>query len=141
MFLEGNVAWASSTIARERLAGVVETFLGLLVVRSGSFVFLGGVNRAALPISLSLDTQAMLLDGLRRLDEMELYRTLVPSLHVAPRPTRKKADSRLTNEGRQVLALADGTRTIADLALATALGEFEATKAAYALIERGFLQL
>lgn len=141
VFLEGNVAWASSTIARERLAGVVETFLGLLVVRSGSFVFLGGVNRAALPISLSLDTQAMLLDGLRRLDEMELYRTLVPSLHVAPRPTRKKADSRLTNEGRQVLALADGTRTIADLALATALGEFEATKAAYALIERGFLRL
>lgn len=141
VLLEGNVAWASSTIARERLAGVVEMFLGLLVVRSGSFVFLGGVNRAALPISLSLDTQAMLLDGLRRLDEMELYRTLVPSPHVAPRPTRKKTDGRLTNEGRQVLALADGTRTIADLALATALGEFEATKAAYALIERGFLQL
>ena len=40
VLLEGNVAWASSTIARERQGGVVETFLGLLVVRSGAFVFL-----------------------------------------------------------------------------------------------------
>ena len=65
----------------------------------------------------------------------------MPSAHVAPRPTGKKADVVLTNEARQVLALADGMRTVADLAIATALGEFEATKAAYALIERGFLQL
>jgi Domain of unknown function (DUF4388) len=141
VLVEGNVAWASSTIARERQGGVVETFLGLLVVRSGSFVFLRGVDRAALPASLSLDTQGMLLDGLRRLDEMELYRTRVPAPNVAPRRTGKNADGQVTNEGRQVLALADGTRTVADLAIATALGEFEATKAAYALIERGFLRL
>ena len=142
VFVNGNVAWARSTSPRERLAGVGEVFLGFLVTRSGSFAFLQGVNRAALPSALSLDTEAMLLDGLRRLDEMELYRTRVPGPEVVPRPTGKHAGGEAVQpEERQVLALADGKRTLADLALATALGEFETTKAAYALIERGLLQL
>jgi hypothetical protein len=120
---------------------VTEIFFGLLVVRSGSFVFLRGVDRTELPAALSLDTQVMLLDGLRRLDEMELYRTRVPTPDVRPRPTAKKVDGQVTPEGRQVLALADGTHTVAELALATALGEFETTKAAFALIDRGYLKI
>ncbi len=119
---------------------VTEIFLGLLVACSGSFVFLRGVDRSELPAALSLDTQVMLLDGLRRLDEMELYRTRVPTPDVRPRPTAKKVDGQVTPEGRQVLALANGSRTVAELALATALGEFETTRAAYALIERGYLK-
>ncbi len=119
---------------------VTEIFLGLLVARSGSFVFLRGVDRSELPAVLSLDTQVMLLDGLRRLDEMELYRTRVPTTDVRLRPTAKKVDGQVTPEGRQVLALANGSRTVAELALATALGEFETTRAAYTLIERGYLK-
>jgi hypothetical protein len=141
VFINGNIAWARSTSPSERLAGVGEVFLGLLVARAGTFAFLQGVNRAALPAAFSLDTQAMLLDGLRRLDEMELYRSRVPRPEVVPRPTGKKLDDEAVPEERQLLALADGRRTVADLALATALGEFETTKATYALIGRGFLQL
>jgi hypothetical protein len=140
VFVNGNIAWARSTSPPERLAGVGEVFLGFLVACSGSFAFLQGVDRTALPSALSLDTQAMLLDGLRRLDEMERYRTRVPGPHVVPRPTGKQADG-VQPEERQLLALADGKRTLADLALATALGEFETTKAAYALIERSLLAL
>lgn len=120
---------------------VVEIFLGLLVARSGSFVFLRGVDRSALPVVLGLDMQAILLDGLRRLDEMELYRTVIPRPDLAPRRTGKSADGEITPQGHKLLALADGTRTVADLALATALGEFEATKAAYALVQRGLLKV
>jgi homogentisate 1,2-dioxygenase len=47
----------------------------------------------------------------------------------------------MTPQGKRVLALADGSRTVGELALATSLGEFETTKAAYALIERGYLSL
>jgi hypothetical protein len=191
VFLEGNIAWASSTSPAEGLGElvsrmglgdgsriraelgqqgdrryravaellvergiltademrrglhhqVVEIFLGLLVARSGSFIFVRGVDRRALPAALSLDTQVMLLDGLRRLDEMERYRTLVPNLDVTPRPTGKKLDGQVTAEARRVLALTDGIRTVAQLALSTTLGEFEATKAVYALIERGYLRL
>jgi len=120
---------------------VVEIFLGLLVARAGSFVFLRGVDGARLPAALNLDTQALLLDGLRRLDEMELYRTLVPSVDVRPRATGKKLPSGFPPEAAQLIALSDGDRSLSELATATALGEFEVIKAAYKLIEAGCLQI
>lgn len=124
---------------------VIEIFLGLLVTRAGSFVFLRGVDRAALPVLLGLDTQALLLDGLRRLDEMELYRTRVPSADSRPRPTSKAfpaADGDTISEEMSLIhALADGSRSVADLAASSALGEFEATKAVYRLLGGGYLAL
>ena len=123
---------------------VVEIFLGLLVTRAGSFVFLRGVEREALPVNLALDTQALLLDGLRRLDEMELYRSRVPSSESRPTRTGRAlpdTDETLTAEARQLYALVDGTKSIADLAMATALGEFEVTKAAFKLLGAGYLAL
>jgi hypothetical protein len=122
---------------------LVEIFLGLLVAREGSFVFLRGVDQSVLPVVLSIDTQAMLLDGLRRVDEMELYRTRVPSEEVVPVATGKQpaAGVEMPAGEKQALALADGVRTVADLAAASAMGEFEATKAVFRLIEAGYLRL
>jgi hypothetical protein len=118
----------------------MEIFLGLLVAREGSFVFLRGVDRAALPVVFELETQAMLLDGLRRLDEMKLYRTRVGP-EAVPSGTGKPAPESLPPEARRILALADGVRTLSDLAAAAALGEFEATRAAFRLVEQGYLRL
>ena len=136
-------ALAEDDVSRGLRHQVVEIFLGLLVTRAGSFVFLRGVDRAALPVSLDLDTQALLLDGLRRLDEMELYRTRVLSSEVQPRPTGKalpQPDGEdTTSEMALVHALCDGARTVADLAAKSALGEFEATKAIYRLLGAGYL--
>ena len=121
---------------------VVEVFLGLLVARTGTFVFLRGLERDKLPVQLMLDTQAMLLDGLRRLDEMELYRTRVPASDSVPRATRKTVvDGEVTGDARRLLSLADGAHSVASLAVITALGEFEATKAVYKLIEAGYLEV
>ena len=120
---------------------VVEIFLGLLVATAGSFVFLRGVERSRLPAVLALDTQALLLDGLRRLDEMEAYRARVPSSETKLQRTGKSGagEGELSAEQQRLLALADGSRTVSELASATALGEFEATKACFKLIEAGYL--
>ncbi len=118
---------------------VVEIFLGLLVARSGTFVFLRGLDRSRLPAVLALDTQAMLLDGLRRLDEMELYRTRVPDSEVKPKRTGKQGAVEV--EHQNLLALADGTRTVSELATSTALGEFETTKIIYKLLEAGYVEI
>ncbi|HEY2029504.1 MAG TPA: DUF4388 domain-containing protein [Myxococcales bacterium] len=120
---------------------VVEIFLGLLVTQSGSFVFLRGVEKAKLPAQLSLDTQGMLLDGLRRLDEMELYRTRVPSLESKPKPTGTAPSTKLSLEEQRVLSLANGVRTLGELSAMTCFGEFETTKAVFKLIEGGYLSL
>jgi hypothetical protein len=121
---------------------VVEIFLGLLVARAGSFVFLRGLDLEGLPTQLALDTQGMLLDGLRRLDEMELYRTRVPTSDAVPRPTGKAVGAgELGPESQQAFSLANGTRSVAAIAIASALGEFEATKALFKLIEAGYLDV
>ncbi len=136
---------AEDEVARGLRHQVVEIFLGLLVTRTGSFVFLRGLDRAALPVSLGLDTQALLLDGLRRLDEMELYRIRVSSLYERPRPTGKPVPppdgEEITSEMSLVHSLTDGTSTVADLAAKSALGEFEAIKAVYRLLGAGYLAL
>jgi hypothetical protein len=133
-------ALSADALARGLRHQVNEIFLGLLVARAGSFVFLRGLDRDKLPSVLELDTQAMLLDGLRRLDEMELYRTRVPSSDVKPKVARKAAPTDvLTPEQLHVLEQVDGKRTVAQIAMATALGEFEATKAVYRLLEAGIL--
>jgi hypothetical protein len=133
---------SADAVARGLRHQVNEIFLGLLVARSGNFVFLRGIDRERLPSILELDTQAMLLDGLRRLDEMELYRTRVASSDLAPRPGKPpRHPDDLSADEAQVLSLADGRRTVADIAMATALGDFETTKAVYKLVEAGLLEM
>ena len=134
-------AMQSSDLQRAVRQQVIEIFLGLLVARSGAFVFLRGCDPARLPSNFALDTEALLLDGLRRLDEMELFRGRVPGLHVRPRPTALPPADELGHEAKLLLDACDGARTLAQIAVETALGEFEATRTAYRLVVAGLLVL
>jgi hypothetical protein len=120
---------------------VVEIFLGLLVARGGAFVFLRGCDPARLPSNFALDTEALLLDGLRRVDEMEHFRGRVPGLHVRPRRTGRPPADELGDDAKLLLTASDGSRTLARIAAETALGEFEATRNAYRLVVAGLLVL
>jgi hypothetical protein len=120
---------------------VIEIFLGLLVARSGAFVFLRGYDPARLPSNFALDTEALLLDGLRRVDEMELFRGRVSGLHVRPRRTGRASADELGEDAKLLLGACDGARTLAQIAAETALGELEATRNAYRLVVAGLLVL
>jgi hypothetical protein len=120
----------------------VEIFLGLLVLDKGEFVLLEGCDAKRLPVTLGMDTEALLLDGLRRLDEMVVFRTKVPGLHASPRATGKPLGAKDDVEGaREVLALCDGERSVAQIAAETALGDFETMRAVYRLLGSGHLAL
>src|SRR5205807_9048961 len=69
-------AFAREDLPRALRLQVVEIFLGLLVARRGEFLLFGGFDRESLPVSAGIDTEALLLDGLRRMDEMERFRGL-----------------------------------------------------------------
>jgi hypothetical protein len=118
---------------------VVEIFLGLLVARSGAFVFLRGCDPSRLPSNFALDTEALLLDGLRRLDEIELFRGRIPGLWVKLRRTASSPADELSEDAKLVLAASDGKRTLARIAADTGLGEFETTRTAYRLVVSGLL--
>jgi Domain of unknown function (DUF4388) len=119
----------------------VEIFLGLLVLDEGEFVLLRGCDAKRLPVTLGMDTEALLLDGLRRLDEMVVFRSRVPGLHVTPRSTGKALAGNEVEGARTVLPLCDGARSVAQIAIETALGEFETMRAIYKLLGSGHLAL
>ncbi len=120
---------------------VIEIFLGLLVAQSGAFLFLRGCDRARLPNDFALDTEALLLDGLRRLDEMELFRGRVSGVQVRPRRTGKPALEELPADAQIVLGMAEGALTLGQIAAASALGEFETTRVVYRLAVAGLVVL
>jgi len=120
---------------------VIEIFLGLLVAQSGAFLFLRGCDRARLPNDFALDTEALLLDGLRRLDEMELFRGRVSGVQVRPRRTGKPALEELPADAQIVLGMSEGALTLGQIAAASALGEFETTRVVYRLAVAGLVVL
>jgi hypothetical protein len=120
---------------------VIEIFLALLVAQSGTFLFLRGVDPGRLPSTFALDTEGLLLDGLRRLDEMELFRARVPGLHVRPRRTGKPALDDVPADAQLVLGMAEGALTLGQIAAASALGEFETMRVVYRLVVAGLVVL
>ena len=73
---------------------------------------------------------------------MERFRGLIPGLDARPRRTGKTlAAAGADAAWREVVDLSDGQRTLGEIAARTALGEFEATKAVFKLLESGHLTL
>jgi hypothetical protein len=95
-------------------------------------------ERGATPLSVS--TQALLMDGIRRVDEMTLFRARIPdpSVRLARREPRRPVPLQATEQA--LLALVDGQRTVEGIAAAAHLSEFDATKVLYHLAEAGYLE-
>lgn len=116
---------------------VTEIFHSMLLGREGAFVFLdepieersGGVQ---------LNTQGLLMDSVRRIDEMAQFRLRLPSgnLFVV---RRKPPTPALDPEERQLYDLCTGEKTILDLARDMRISEFEATRHVYHLLQGGFV--
>ena len=118
-----------------------EIFFAVLLARDGVFYFSRPRGDEQLPAKVQLDTQGLLLDGLRRMDEMSYFRAKVSSSSVvlALRPDAPTA--KVEGAPGQIQALVDGTRTLAEIARMTHLGEFVATKATYELIQTGRIEV
>lgn len=118
---------------------VGEIVSAMLVARAGAFVFVDEpVEERAIP-GVQLSTQALLMDAIRRIDEMAQFRSRLPTgkLFVS---RRKPAGPALDEEERMVHALCNGARTILDLAREMRIGEFDATKIVYHLLQGGYVQ-
>jgi hypothetical protein len=120
---------------------VEEVFFAVIRQRHGSFFFERSTGEEKLP-DLALSTQNLLLEGIRRMDEMQYFREKVPSADCVPQP-RPGAPSRPPGDAqpRAVLALVDGHRTVDDIARASRLGEFDATRALFQLVQGGWVEV
>ena len=121
----------------EQITGV---FHAILLLRSGSFWLLDDDRPDLSSAPRSVSTQALLMDGIRRIDELSLFRARIPGPAAFLRRRQPARPVTLQPVEQQLLGLVDGQRTVAQVAAAAHLGEFDATKVLYHLAEAGYLE-
>jgi len=121
---------------------VEELFFATLVMNDGVFTFTSEIDLSELPAYISLDTNNLLLEGVRRLDELEYFHKLIPGPNIVLQRKSRSFPPRLQEEVEDVfLGHCDGRRTLGELAETTGLGEYEATRLAYQLLQEGALEV
>ncbi len=119
---------------------VSEIFNEIVLCRDGMFFLLDQVPEEKSAQNLQLSLQSLLMDSIRKVDELAHFRKRIPHgrMHVVP---RRAADGKLESDEDRVLALVDGTRTVLELGAAARLVEFDVTKIVYRLLEGGYVKL
>jgi len=119
---------------------VSEIFHAIVLCREGSFFLIDQPVEDKLGHNIQLSTQSLLMDSIRKIDELAHFRKRVPNGRVYV--LRKGlTHAKLEADEDRVLALVDGRRTVLDLGQAARLSEFDVTKVVYGLLEGGFVQL
>lgn len=112
---------------------ITEVFYAFLMCRSGPFAFIDDAVEDRFAAHLSLDTQGLLMDGVQRLDEMAHFRRTVPETSYVRRKGPLKGEFGPLEQ--RIYDLADGERTVQEIARQMGVGEFDAVKAIFHLVE------
>jgi len=118
-----------SNIARQ----IEEIVFATMTVGDGTFFFLDGFDESRLVSRHTVSANALLMDGVTRMDELRYFLQKIPSAeHV---PFRVENRGVPAEEFQLVYSTIDGKRSVGELGRETGLGEFETTKALYALVQ------
>lgn len=119
---------------------VEEIFYSVLTLREGEFYFYKANEDEGPPSQLLLSTKALLFEGVRRIDELSYFREKLPSNEVVLVRREPPPQEKLKPAEERVLQLVDGLSSIEHIARASHLGDFEATRILYTLLQQGWLQ-
>jgi hypothetical protein len=103
---------------------------------SGTFCFLDGFDASKLVTHQVIAAQALLMDGVTRMDEIRYFRDKVPSAEYVPSRVAS-APAPPSSKYKQTFAVIDGVRSIEELGRLTGRGEFAVTKDVYGLERSG----
>jgi hypothetical protein len=123
---------------------VEEAVYFLFTWKQGTFSFTSERLPPYLSLLVPLDTESLLLEGARRVDEWSLIQRKIPSFDLVYRRTRdtlSPAVEGLTEEQKRILGLLDGAVDVNGLVDATGMAEFDVGKALYGLVTAGLVQL
>jgi hypothetical protein len=115
---------------------IEEILFSVLLMDTGKFT-LAHFDQTQVPTRTALNTQQVLLEGLRRKDELEHLKAQLPPGN--RRLVRVKAVAAVTLEEqeRRLFDLIDGRRTVNDVMRESGLGAFEGTRALHHLLKAG----
>jgi hypothetical protein len=119
---------------------VTTVFHAILLSREGTFQLVDEDVPDRASGTLSVNTQSLLMDGIRRIDEMSLFTSRIPGPRAYVRPREPRRLITLKPPEQAVRALVDGKRTVAEIATQAHLSEFDATKILYHLAEAGYVE-
>jgi hypothetical protein len=119
---------------------VTSVFHAILLSRDGIFQLMEEeiLERPSAP--LAVNTQSLLMDGIRRIDEMSLFTARIPGPRSYVRPREPRRPITLKPPERALLALVDGRSTVAELAVHAHLSEFDTIKILFHLSEAGYVE-
>ncbi len=140
----GQGAVELGIITDERLYKLVgkqidEIVFATFAISDGTFFFLDGFDESRLVSHHTVSANALLMDGVTRLDEMRFFRARIPSAeHV---PVRREDRGEPQEEFRKTWALIDGSLSVEDLGRLSGRGEFGTTKDVYALLQSKHVEI
>src|SRR5690606_29271207 len=119
---------------------IEEVVYSTLLQSDGTFFFLDGYEDSRLVSRQVVSANALLMDGVTRLDEIRYFREKIQSAGYVP---VRNADltSQIPEEFRVTYDAVDGERSIQELGRITARGEFTTTRDVYALLRTKHLDL
>jgi hypothetical protein len=119
---------------------VTAVFDAILLSPSGTFFLLDEEPGERYGTPLAVNTQSLLMDGIQRIDELSLFRARIPGAGAFVRRRAPPRPVTLRPTENSLLGLVDGRRTVAEIATAAHLSEFDATKVLYHLAEAGYVE-
>jgi len=141
----GEIVAAMGFVSREDVYSYVgkqieEIVFGALEVDDGTFFFLDGFDGDRLVSHHTLSLSMLLMDGVTRLDEIRYFRARIPSSDWVPVRGDRNEEPR-DEACCTVYALIDGKLSVSELGRTSGLGDFETTKALYALAQSKYIEL
>jgi hypothetical protein len=138
-------------------AQLTEIFDRMLATEHGVWSYARVSSSQLADSKIHLSTQGLLVDALRRLDELQIYRqrirtadVLIERVPKAQRPETnsnetgdliQQMDEHLRDTAKQLLRVLPGAASISELMRLLGKGEFEVTRVVYHLLRRGMVQI
>lgn len=123
---------------------VLEIVYSLFAWERGEFAFFESDEQLQERILLSLNTSAIIMEGIRRLDEGEMIRERITSLAivyaVVPGSEAQLPSLELSDQEMELFHLIDGSRSIRALIRDASLTEFETLRILYQLVRARLIE-
>lgn len=140
----GEAALELEFVTRQELFEMIrrqaeEVFFGTMLVSEGMFYFFDRYDESLMLTRHNLSTSALLMEGARRMDEMQYFREKIPNDDYVPVATGK--DRKVPDELVEIFAQVDGKRSVAEIGRRIGQLEFDVSKNVFQLINGGFVTM
>ena len=142
ILLTGNYV-ASDQLTDALESQIQDTFHQLLTWKAGTYHFSGDARTVPkFAANVRMNTEGLLMESMRRLDEFVRYKEVLTSPAMVLRPKALATPPKdMTTPEQRVLPLVDGLRPLRDIVAQAKLVEFEVYEALHHLLELGVVEI